>query len=186
MTAHPTLPEALRTIFKHPAQVLLRRWNWKAAILSTALRGSVFFAVNLAASRDAAIAALATELWYRGFLAGFNAAAVQAIEDVRPARHATTFVALALPTANHLVEFAVHWVRGTQKLGASILVSVCVTAVALSFTLFTMRRGVLRVGSQGQSLLSDIRQLPALLLKFLTFSRQATSPDRASTPGSQE
>ncbi len=31
---------------------LVRRWNWKTALLSTLVRGSIFFSVNLTASWD--------------------------------------------------------------------------------------------------------------------------------------
>ena len=35
--------DVLRYIVRHPIEVLVRRWNWKAAVLSALLRAPIFF-----------------------------------------------------------------------------------------------------------------------------------------------
>src|SRR6266545_4148845 len=44
-----TVPEALADLLLNPKQRLLRLWNWKAALLSACVRGTVFFCVNIGA-----------------------------------------------------------------------------------------------------------------------------------------
>ena len=62
----PGVPEVLGAILRHPIANLVRRWNWKAALVSALSRARLFFVVNLPAGRSAAIAALVTELVSRG------------------------------------------------------------------------------------------------------------------------
>ena len=64
--AHLHARGALRAILRHPIANLVRRWNWKAALVSALSRARLFFVVNLPAGRSAAIAALVTELVSRG------------------------------------------------------------------------------------------------------------------------
>jgi len=75
---------------------------------------------------------------------------------------------ILLPLAGHTVEFAVHLLRGTAKLGASILASVCFTAVSTLFNPYAMRRGALVTGEGGQSLSTDVKMMPRLIVSFLT------------------
>jgi hypothetical protein len=63
---------------RHPVKYLLHRWNWKSAVLSSLLRASLFFATNLAAGLPAAIAAMKTELVFRGVTSGFYGALTEA------------------------------------------------------------------------------------------------------------
>jgi len=79
-----------------------------------------------------------------------------------------------LPLLSHSIEFLVHYLHGTPKLGPSIVASVSFTALATLFNLFAMRRGVLVVGSAGRrdsedtaSLAGDMRQIPGTILAFI-------------------
>ena len=63
---------ALRWIALHPWQAVGRRWNYKAAILSSILRASVFFTTHLSAGGDAALAAMTTEFCFRFATSGFH------------------------------------------------------------------------------------------------------------------
>jgi hypothetical protein len=146
-------------------------WNYKSAVLSTMLRASVFFATNLSAGLDAAIAAAATDLSFRFVLSGFYGALTQALRRVRPPANGTLAAVVLLPAMAHTLEWLVHWRRGTVMLAASVAASLALTAMSTTFTLFAMRRGVLIVGEGAGSLLADLRRMPRLMLTFLTAAR---------------
>ena len=155
-----------RFLVRHPVW-LLRQWNWKAAILSAASRGSLFFATNLHAGLDAAVAALLTETVLRGATAGFYGATTQAFRRSEPAWAATATVSVLLPLMTHTIEFLAHWVRQTPSLWASVTVSAVFTVVSTQFSLYAMRHDVLIVGAGSQSLTRDLWDTPGLVLRFV-------------------
>jgi hypothetical protein len=156
----------LYDLARHPHEQLVRRWNWKSAVLSSLFRSSLFFAANLSAGPDAAQAAFLTELAYRGVTAGFYGALTQAFRDARPAWAGMVAAMILLPGVSHLLEFVIHWFRGTPNLTESLALSVAFTALSTSFNLFAMRRGALTVGGGSSPLLRDLRQMPVLLCAF--------------------
>lgn len=157
----------LKRLLLHPGQLLLARWNWKSAILSTALRASLFFFTNLSAGLHAAVAAFQTELLFRGVTAGFYGALTEAFREAEPPWAAAVTVMILLPFANHSIEFLVHWMRGTRKLLPSILASVILTAISTLFNFYAMRRGALIVGAGRGTLSNDLLRLPRLFLDFV-------------------
>lgn len=164
--ARVSVPQVLASLIRHPVQNLLRKWNWKSAILSSFLRASMFFLTNLSAGLPAAIAAMNTELVFRGITSGFYGTITESLRKAEPAWSAAVTAMILLPIANHSVEFVVHWLRGTHNLLSSIVASVALTVVSTLFNLFAMRRGALIVGEERRSLLDDLRRLPMLLLEF--------------------
>lgn len=59
--------------------------------------------------------------------------------------------------------------RGTRRLMASIVASVCFTALSSVFNFYAMRRGILVVGDRRRSLLHDLRCMPRPVLDFILF-----------------
>jgi len=167
-TERPTVRRAFFLLLRDPVKYLLRRWNWKSAVLSSTLRASLFFATNLAAGPHAAIAAMKTELVFRAITSGFYGALTEAFREAEPPWAAAITVMVLLPIANHSLEFFVHWMRGTQKLLTSILSSMILTAFSTLFNFYVMRRGALIVGSGRHSLGKDLLRLPKLALDFIT------------------
>lgn len=161
-----TVAGVCRFLTGHPVW-LLRRWNWKAAVLSSAVRGCLFFATNLRAGSDAAAAALLTEVVLRASTAGFYGATTQAFRRAQPEWAATAAVSVLLPLMTHSVELVVHWLRGTEELVLSIAVSAVFTVLSTQFNLFAMRRDVLIVGEGSHSLRGDLRQVPGLAFDFV-------------------
>ena len=161
-----TIGSVLFLVAENPGEMLLRRWNWKAACMSALSRGLLFLATNISAGLGAAAGAMAAEAVYRSMTAGFYGALTQAFRHVRPVWAASLSTMILLPLVSHSLEFAVHWLRGTQRLGASIAASACFTVVTTLFNLYAMRRGVLIVGEGGNSLRHDLRQLPLTILSF--------------------
>jgi hypothetical protein len=151
----------------HPAKEILGRWNWKAAVLSGAMRGALFFFANLAVSPEAAARALLVDLSFRLPLVGIWGAVTQAFELAEPAWAAALTVMLLVPAVAHAIEFTVHWLAGTPALKAGVALSVGFSAISALFNLFAMRRGVLRVGDDSESLGEDLRRLPAVCVQFV-------------------
>src|SRR5262249_1175962 len=150
--ASSTVVQILLSLIRHPGDLVWRRWNWKSACLSSILRGSIFFSVNLFGSLGAALSALMTELIFRPFMSGFYGALPESFRSATPTWAGTLVVALVIPVVNHCVELGIHWARGTQKLGASVTVSILFSALGGVFNIFAMRRGVLIVGEGRRSL----------------------------------
>jgi hypothetical protein len=165
--ARVSVGKVLRRFVSEPQKYLLAKWNWKSAVLSSLFRAAIFFFVNLTAGLPAAMAAMCTELVFRGIASGFYGALTEGFRDAEPAWAGALGVLVLLPAANHSMEFAVHWLRGTRNLVPSITASVSFTALSTLFNLYAMRRGALIVGAGRGSLLQDMRRMPALLLNFI-------------------
>lgn len=164
-----TVGEAALNLLRHPIRTLVRRWNWKSAVLSALTRGALFFFANLGAGMSAAIGAMSIEAAFYITVAGFYGSATEAFRKARPAWLATTVMMIVMPTLNHSLEFALHWSNGTKKLTASMFASIALSVLSAVFNLFAMQRGAFIVGAERQSLLDDFRQLPQIIFDFLTF-----------------
>jgi hypothetical protein len=164
---HETVGQVLIGLARHPIERIARRWNWKSALLSSLSRASLFFTANLGAGLDAAFAAMLTELVFRAATAGFYGGLTQSFRHATPHWLASLAVMVLLPICTHATEFLVHWGRGTERLAASLTLSVAFTVISTLFNLFAMRRGVLIVGEGRGSLLADLRQIPRLVVLFV-------------------
>ncbi len=164
-----TVRQTFLLLLREPVKYLLHRWNWKSALLSSILRAGLFFATNLSAGLPAAVAALKTELVFRGVTSGFYGALTETFREAEPPWAAALTVMVLLPVANHSIELLVHWMRGTQNLVSSILASMILTAFSTSFNFYVMRRGALIVGHGRHSLGKDLLRLPLLAVDFVTW-----------------
>ena len=162
----PTVAEVIAGLARHPVQNLFVRWNWKAALLSSLFRGAIFFCTNLISGWHAALGALLAEFALRAATSGFYGAITEALSAAQPSWAATAAAMVVLPCLAHSLEFLVHWLRGTPKLGLSIGTSMIFTAFSTAFNLFAMRRGVLITRGESKSLSHDLSRVPALLLEF--------------------
>ncbi|MEK7834469.1 MAG: hypothetical protein AAB401_25495 [Acidobacteriota bacterium] len=161
--------ETWLSLLRHPVENLLRRWNWKSAVLSALTRGALFFFANLGAGVSAALGAMSIEAAFYITVAGFYGSATEAFRRARPAWLATLTMMFVMPALNHSLEFLLHWVSGTKKLTTSIVASISLSMISAVFNLFAMQRGAFIVGAERQSLLDDFRQLPAIVYDFVTF-----------------
>ncbi|HEY6403703.1 MAG TPA: hypothetical protein VI479_19930 [Blastocatellia bacterium] len=162
-----TVPAALVYLLINPGR-LLRRWNWKTATLSACARGTLFFISNLGAGLSAAIAAMVVEAALFATLAGFYGAVVQTFRRAQPAWAATMMVMILTPTVNHTIEYALHTANGTENITAGVVSSITLSVISAMFNLFAMRRGVLIVGDEKASLISDLRRMPRVVFDFVT------------------
>ena len=162
-----TVPEALADLLLNPWRRLLLRWNWKTALLSACVRGTIFFLANIGAGLGAAIGAMGVEAALFATLAGFYGAMAQAFRRARPAWAATITVMALMPTINHSLEYVLHYASGTEKLAAVVAASISLSILSAVFNLFAMRRGVLIVGDERASLIDDLRRMPRVVFDFV-------------------
>lgn len=156
----------LSLLARHPVENILRRWNWKSAILSAVVRGSLFFTTNLGSGLNSAIEAMLIESAFYVTIAGFYGALIESFRRARPAWAASLTVMFLLPLINHSLEFTLHYLSGTDNVARSVIASICLSMVSALFNLHAMRRGVLIVGNGRSSLLEDIIRMPRILLEF--------------------
>ena len=162
-----TVGSALLQLVRNPGELLVRRWNWKSAVLSPLFRSQIFLAVNLRAGWKAALGAMAAEFAYRSLAAGFCGALTQVFRGAEPAWMAGFAVAILLPLVSHSIELLIHWLRGTPNLWASIAASAIFTAISTVFNWYAMRKGVFVVGEGSASLVADLRRIPRILFEFV-------------------
>ena len=155
-----TLSTALRSMATRPYDLLIRRWNWKAAFFSSVIRGIIFLLANLSSGWRAAVGAMLAEWTYRAFTSGFYGAMTQMLGEVEPAWQAAIAAMILLPLSSHSLEFVVHWLRHTPHLKASIIASMSFTVVSTLFNFYAMRRGTMVVGKNAASLSADLRAMP--------------------------
>jgi hypothetical protein len=72
-------------------------WNDKCATLSATSRATLFFATNLAAGSDAALAAMAVEFALRFTTSGFYGALTQSFGRLRPPALGTAAALIIVP-----------------------------------------------------------------------------------------
>jgi hypothetical protein len=155
----------LLDLAKRPQRILFL-WNWKSAVLSVILRGPIFLIAGLHQGWKGALAALATETIFCVVSAGFYGAIIQNLKDAEPPWLTATFLAGVIPVTFQVLEYVLHWFRGTPHLRVAEIVSLIVSALSSLFNLYAMRRGTLLVGDEARSFGGDLARLPLLLLRF--------------------
>lgn len=144
-------------------------WNWKSALMSAVVRGALFFFINVKAGLHAAIGAMMLESAFYVIASGFYGGITQAFRRFEPAWAGTMVIIIIIPTINHTLEYAIHKYNGTQKLSASIIASIILSALSTLFTSFAMRRGSYIAGAEGHSFTDDMKRTPYIIVEFLTF-----------------
>lgn len=162
-----TVTGVWRQLLRHPVELLLRRWNWKSAVLSALIRGMLFFIANLDAGMAAAVGAMTIESAFYVSTAGFYGAFLQSFRRVTPLWQGMVTVAVVLPAINHSLEFLLHEAGGTARIREGMIASVLLSVFSATFNLFVMNRGALVVGSGSRSLRADLRAMPRLVIDYL-------------------
>ncbi|HEY7182653.1 MAG TPA: hypothetical protein VIC84_14590 [Blastocatellia bacterium] len=161
-----SVPAAFADLVFNPRRLLLR-WNWKTALLSACVRGTIFFVSNLGAGLNAAISAMAVEAALFATLAGFYGAMAQTFRRAQPAWAATMAVMILMPVVNHTLEYVLHNANDTEKIAAGVATSISLSILSAMFNLFAMRRGVLIVGDERAPLSDDLRRMPRVVFDFV-------------------
>lgn len=163
-----TVGSVFRDLWEHPVEVLVKHWNWKAALLSSSIRAGIFLFTNLAAGWRAAVGATLVEFLFRPAVSGFLGSLTQAFRFAEPPWAAGLTVMVLFPTISHSIEFAVHYTHGTPKLAASMVGSIIFSAYSTLMNLYAMRHGVMVVNApDAQPFTSDLKRMPVVFVKFL-------------------
>ncbi|MDQ3634994.1 MAG: hypothetical protein M3405_10880 [Acidobacteriota bacterium] len=178
-----SIADVFLSLVKHPIQIL-KRWNWKSALLGAILRASFYFTVYKA-SRESwivTLVAVMVEFSFRFFTSGISGALVQSFRKAKPAWLATLIVSVSLPAFSHTIEFFTHYwqekyfahvfppsVNKSREL--AFVYSVMLSVLSALFNIFMMRKGVLLVGAgkETKSLRDDFKMIPLLIYEFTLF-----------------
>lgn len=178
-----SIADVFLSLFQHPIQIL-KRWNWKSALLGALLRASFYFTVYKASKESwlVTMTAVLVELTFRFITSGISGALVQSFRKATPAWLATMIVSISLPIFSHTVEFFTHYAqeeyfsnvfaaaenKARQK---AFAVSVLISVLSALFNIFMMRNGVLLVGAgeETKSLWGDMKRIPLLVYEFTLF-----------------
>jgi hypothetical protein len=160
------LQQALGNMLRAPF-VLLRDWNWKAALFSAVLRAIMFFLTNRHAGHYSGLKAMLVELVYATFAAGIVGAVTQRLRHATPRAATATVVWFLLPAIMLAAQAVVHYAMGTPRLRVSLIASFIFSAFATGFNWFAMSRGVFVTG-EGRSFARDLLLVPRLILHFVT------------------
>jgi len=168
--------DVVKYLVRHPIEMLVLRWNWKAAVLSALLRAPIFFFTYIF-KKDGlklAVGAAIVQSIFRIIFGGVNGAIIQSFSKVEPAWHAVLTIPLVLAAFSHILEFLISSVydqqTGVNGKTNAIAASILISAISAVFNLFAMRRGALLVKDEsGQSIWRDLKRMPWLAFEFLSF-----------------
>jgi hypothetical protein len=182
-----TVREVLAWIAEHPGEFLLRRWNWKAALWSGLFRAAAFAGPAWTEGKGHAAEAAAVEFVFRAAVSGASGSLTQILRHAGPRWQALLVLLVGAPTVLHLAEAGLHLLAGTPKLGSGMSFSVAMTATAVLFNLYAMRRGVLLTGEEGGSFGSDLKRMPAMVAGFVAWPFLALAQaKRKGGPGDRD
>jgi hypothetical protein len=102
-----------------------------------------------------------------GLSAGFYGAIVQSLREAEPEWLTAAFVSIVVPAIFQVLEYLVHWFRGTPHLRLAEVVSLLTSALSGLFNWYAMRRGTLLVGRAAPEFSADLKTLPRLVIGFV-------------------
>lgn len=162
--------DVFRYLVRHPVEMLVWRWNWKAALFSGVLRSMIYLFTHLKEGWRAALGAMSVEFFFRLVVSGASGSLVQSFHNAQPVWLATLCVMIMLPAFSHMIEFTLHTLNGDVNKGKAIIISITFSILSAIFNLFAMRRDALLVkDDRAQSLGQDIVRLPKIVGEFMFY-----------------
>lgn len=162
--------DVFRYLVRHPIEMLVWRWNWKAAMFSGVLRSMIYLFTHLKEGWRAALGAMSVEFFFRLVVSGASGSLVQAFHNAAPVWLATLCVMIMLPAFSHMIEFTLHTLNGDVNKGKAIIISISFSILSAIFNLFAMRRDALLVkDDRAQSLGQDLVNLPKIVGEFMFY-----------------
>ena len=116
--------DVFRYLVRHPIEMLIWRWNWKAAVFSGVLRSMIYLFTHLKEGWRAALGAMSIEFFFRLIVSGASGSLVQSFHKATPVLLATLCVMIMLPAFSHLIEFTLHTLNGDVNKGKAIIISI--------------------------------------------------------------
>jgi len=162
--------DVFRYLVRHPVEMLVWRWNWKAAVMSGVMRSLIYLFTHIKEGWRAALGAMSIEFAFRLIVSGASGSLVQSFHRATPVWLATLCVMIMLPAFSHMIEFTLHTLNGDANKGKAIIISISFSILSAIFNLFAMRRNALLVKDKdARSLASDLKQMPAIVGEFIFY-----------------
>ena len=162
--------DVFRYLVRHPVEMLVYRWNWKAAVLSGTMRSMIYLVTHIKEGWRAALGAMSVEFAFRLVVSGASGSLVQAFHRAQPVWLSTLCVMFLLPAISTIIEFTLHTLNGDAKKGTAIIISITFSILSAIFNLFAMRRNALLVKDKDQqSFWTDIAKMPAIVGEFMFY-----------------
>ena len=162
--------DVFRYLVRHPIEMLIWRWNWKAALFSGVLRSLIYLFTHIKQGWRAALGAMSVEFIFRLIVSGASGSLVQAFHNAAPVWLATLCVMIMLPAFSHMIEFTLHTLNGDVNKGKAIIISISFSIISAIFNLFAMRRDALLVkDDRAQSLGQDLIRMPKIVGEFMFY-----------------
>jgi hypothetical protein len=167
--AHRVL-DVFRYLVRHPIEMLVYRWNWKAAVLSGTMRSMIYLFTHIKQGWRAALGAMSVEFAFRLVVSGASGSLVQSFHRAQPVWLSTLCVMVLLPAISTIIEFTLHSLNGDAKKGTAIIISITFSILSAIFNLFAMRRNALLVKDKDQqSFGMDIIKMPGIVAEFMLY-----------------
>lgn len=167
--AHRVL-DVFRYLVRHPVEMLIYRWNWKAALLSGIMRSMIYLFTHIKEGWRAALGAMSVEFAFRVVTSGASGSLVQAFHRAQPVWLSTLCVMFLLPAISTIIEFTLHSLNGDVNKGKAIIISITFSILSAIFNLFAMRRNALLVKDKDQqSFGRDMAKMPLIVGEFLFY-----------------
>ena len=125
--------DVFRFVVRHPIEMLVWRWNWKAAVLSGLTRSLIYLFTHINLGWRAALGAMSIEFAFRVIVSGASGSMVQAFHRAQPIWLATACVMILLPAFSHVIEFTLHTLNGDANKGKAIIISVSFSILSAIF-----------------------------------------------------
>jgi hypothetical protein len=162
--------DVFRYLVRHPVEMLIWRWNWKAALFSGVLRSMIYLFTHLKEGWRAALGAMSIEFFFRLIVSGASGSLVQAFHNAAPVWLATLCIMIMLPAFSHTIEFTLHTLNGDLNKGKALIISISFSIISAIFNLFAMRRDALLVkDDRAHSLGHDLAQMPKIVGEFIFY-----------------
>ncbi len=179
-----SIGDVFTSILQHPGQII-RRWNWKVAIIGASVRAS-FYLINYIVSKEiwsVIITAALIELSFRFCTSGFFGALTQSFRRANPPWLASLIVTIMFPTISHIIEFVTHFAQekwfadylpaagNEDSRLRSFAISVLFSIISALFNIYMMRHGVLLVGAgnETKTFRDDLKHIPRLIVYFTIY-----------------
>jgi hypothetical protein len=167
--AHRVL-DVFRYLVRHPIEMLIFRWNWKAAVLSGTMRSMIYLVTHIKQGWRAALGAMSIEFVFRVIVSGASGSLVQSFHRAQPVWLSTLCVMFLLPAISTIIEFTLHTLNGDVKRGQAIIISITFSILSAIFNLFAMRRNALLVKDKDQQTFArDMAKMPSIVAEFMFY-----------------
>ena len=142
-------------------------WNWKAAIVTAVLRGAACMAALRHIHPHARHHFSLVEMAYVLLTSGIFSAWQQQALGIRPRYFAWSIVVLIVPMTSLGADAVAHAMLDHVNAHALGIGALIFTTISAMFHWHLMENGVMLVGDESPSLVSDLRRIPTLLVSFV-------------------